>query len=360
MDNIGGAEIVALTLARGFDADLYTTNIDQDKIVKMGFVDVLPRIISIGKLPINAPFRQQLALWKFRRLNLGNKYDCYIIAGDWAMSGAVNNKPNIWYVHSPLNELWHYKDYIRKILLTWWKRPIFDIWVWFNRKLSLKYAKSVDVWLCNSNNTKNRIKKYYGKDAAVVFPSMDTKLYSCGQDKGYWLSVNRLLVHKRVDEQIKAFKKLPDQRLVIVGSYEKGSRQFEAYKKYIESIKPSNVEIIHWVDDQKLKQLYAKCRGFITTAMDEDFGLTPVEAMASGKPVVAVDEGGYKETVIHGKTGLLIKNTDELVQAINSVNARVSIDPYVYRDACLDRAKQFDVSVFLDKINSAIPESRTQ
>lgn len=103
MDNIGGAERVGLTLARELNADLYTTNIDKDKIKKMGFDDV--RLISIGSIPINPPFRQQAALHKFRHLNLGKKYDFYIIDGDWAMSSAVNNKPNLWFVHSPIREI---------------------------------------------------------------------------------------------------------------------------------------------------------------------------------------------------------------------------------------------------------------
>ena len=127
LDNIGGAEIVALTLAKELNADLYTTNIDYDKIKKMGFEKI--KIYSIGKVPINAPLRQQIAFYKFRKLNLKNKYDCYIIAGDWAMSACVNNKPNLWYIHSPLNELWEFKDYIRNNIIDRNKRPIYDLWV---------------------------------------------------------------------------------------------------------------------------------------------------------------------------------------------------------------------------------------
>ena len=118
MDNIGGAEIVGLTLARELNADLYTTNIDQEKIDKMGFPDIKP--ISIGRVPINAPLRQQMALWKFRRLNLGKKYDFYIIDGDWAMAGAVHNKPNMWYVHSPIREIWDAYKFTREHMVTPW------------------------------------------------------------------------------------------------------------------------------------------------------------------------------------------------------------------------------------------------
>lgn len=352
MDNIGGAEMVTLTLARGLNADIYTTNIDQEKIEKMGFADVFPRIKSIGRVPVNAPFRHQSTFFKFKTLNLGHKYDFYIIAGDWAMSGAVNNKPNLWYIHSPLNELWHWRDFVRKEVVNLWKRPIFDMWVWFNRRLSLKYAQSVDVWICNSSNTKGRVKKYYDKDAVIIYPPIDTSLYINKPHKNYWLSVNRLLNHKRIDIQMKAFSKLPHEKLIIVGSYEKGAKQFELYKSYLDGIQPTNVEIINWAEAPQLKELYAECKGFITTARDEDFGMTVVEAMASGKPIIAPNEGGYRESVIQGVTGVLIDdiNEDKIAEAIKKVGEDVDR----YKKACIEQASHFDSNIFINKIKQLL------
>lgn len=352
MDNIGGAEIVTLVLARELSADIYTTNIDKEKISKMGFEDVIPNIHSIGRVPLNAPWKHQLTFWKFRKLNLKNKYDFYIISGDWAMSGVVNNKPNLWYIHSPLNELWHWKKYCRNNLLKKWKRPLFDIWVWFNRKLSLAYAKDVSIWVCNSKNTQERIKKYYKKNATIIHPPIYNSLYECRPHKNYWLSVNRLLDHKRVDIQIKAFSQMFNEKLIIVGSYEKGVSQFESYRKYIESIKPNNVEIINWVDDKKLKELYSECKGFITTARDEDFGMTVVEAMACGKPIIAPNEGGYKETLQDGVTGLLIDDIDEkkLIYAVK----KISPETENYKKTCIIQAHKFDTDIFIKKIKEQI------
>ncbi len=350
MDNIGGAEIVSLTLARELKADFYSTNIDKEKIKKMGFENL--NIISLGKIPINAPFRHQLAFWKFRRLNLKNKYDFYIIAGDWAMSAVVNNKPNLWYVHSPLNELWEFKDYIKKELLKSWQKPIFDLWVWFNRKLTIKYSKHVQKVVCNSKNTKKRIKKYYNREAVVINPPINTSEYRYKKDKNYWLSVNRLLSHKRIDIQLKAFQKLPNEKLIIVGSYEKGARQFEKYVDYCLKIKPKNVEILNWIDYKKLIDLYSNCKGFIATAKDEDFGMTPVEAMASGKPVIAPNEGGYKETIINGITGRLIDdiNEEKLIKAIKEIGK----NPEKYKHTCLKQAKKFDTKIFIKKIKKEL------
>jgi glycosyltransferase involved in cell wall biosynthesis len=356
-DNIGGAEIVTLYLAKELHADIYTTNIDEDKIKRMGFEEIIPRIKSLGRIPKMAPFRHQLALYKFRKLNLGKEYDFYIISGDWAMSGAVNHHPNIWYVHSPLNELWAFKTYIRDTLLAWWKKPIFDMWVLLNQKLTLRYSKHVDYWVCNSNNTKGRVKKFYNKSSVIINPPVDISKHR--QDKpteNFWLSVNRLSPAKQIEIQMKAFAQLPEEKLIIVGSYEEGAKQFEDYKRYLESIKPANVEILSWVKADKLIDLYDTCKGFITTAKDEDFGMTPIEAMASGKPVIAPNEGGYKETILDGQTGILIDeiNDVKLIDAINKINSELSINPEKYSVACFQQAIKFDINVFINKISEIL------
>jgi glycosyltransferase involved in cell wall biosynthesis len=359
LDNIGGAEIVALTLAKELGADIYTTNIDRDKIKKMGFEDTLPRIYSIGKIPLNAPFRQQLALWRFRKLNLKSKYDFYIIDGDWAMSGAVNNKPNLWYVHSPIREIWDLYKYTRQNTVPWFLRWIFDVWVLYNRYLNKKYINEVGILVCNSNNTKNRIKKFLDKNAIVINPPIETSRFKFEKYGDYWLSVNRLITHKRIALQLKVFSKLPEEKLIIVGSYEK-SRHFLQYAKYCNKIKPGNVTIKSWVSQEELTNLYANCKGFITTSKDEDFGMNVVEAMASGKPVIAPNEGGYKETMISGRTGILIDdiNPQKLTQAIKNLGEEIDKNLLKFKKECQNQAKNFSTEVFIKKIKKQIKNDR--
>jgi glycosyltransferase involved in cell wall biosynthesis len=156
--------------------------------------------------------------------------------------------------------------------------------------------------------------------------------------------------------QIQAFTQMPDKKLIVIGPYEK-SKTSEAYADYIKKIKPANVTLItHAGSFDELTNYYANCRGFITTCHQEDFGMTAIEAMSSGKPVIAPNEGGYRETIIHNKTGLLIDNVDEnkLVEAIKKIDLELETEPEKYRKACLKQAEQFDVGIFIEKIKKLI------
>ncbi len=355
MDNIGGAERVGLILSRELNADIYTTNIDIKTIEKMGFKDVISKIHSIGTVPKNAPFRQQMALWKFKKLNLKNTYDFYIIDGDWAMSGAKHNKPNLWYVHSPIREIWDLYGYTRQHIVPWFLRWIFDVWVFYNRSLNKKCANEVTKIVCNSGNTQKRVMEFLGKSSEVIYPPIETSKFKFEKFGDYWLSVNRLITHKRIDMQLRTFSRLPNEKLIIVGSYEQ-SRHFLKYATYCNSIKPDNVQIKSWVIQEELISLYANCKGFITTSKDEDLGMNVLEAMASGKPVIAPNEGGYKETVINGKTGILINNIDEekITYAMERISQKIKHNPNELMWACRQHAKRFDTKVFIGKLKTIL------
>lgn len=358
MDNIGGAEIVDLIMARELGAHIYTTNINKEKIEKMGFKT--SNIFSIGQIPINAPYRQEAAYWKFRKLNLGKKYDFYIIAGDWAMSSAINHRPNLWYVYSPKREIWDLYKYVRKEIVPAKffldvNKYFFDCWVFARRILDKLDANKMQKIVSISKNVRQRVKKYLKKDSLVIYPPTETNKYFYKPPKNYWLSVNRLINHKRVDLQLRAFANLPSENLIIVGSYE-NSAHFLGYAGFCQKIKPKNVEIKSWISDKELLELYANCKGFITTSMEEDFGMNVVEAMASGKTVIAPNEGGYKETVIDGKTGILIDeiNHEKLAGAIKKMGREIKKNPLKIKKTCMERAEKFDIKIFIEKIKNEI------
>ncbi len=354
LDNIGGAEVVGLTLARELKAEIYTTNINREKIASMGFSDVI--IHSIGRVPVNAPFRQQMVLWRFRRLDLDGKYDFFIINGDWAVSAAVNNKPNLWYVNATIREIWDLHKYIKENLLNFISRPIFDLWAAYNRYLNKKHVSQVGGIVTNSLFTKERVKKYLHRESNIVYPPTQTKKFYFNKTGDYWLSVNRLVQYKRVDMQMEVFAKLPDEKLILIGPYEK-SKTSLAYTNLIKKIKPNNVVLIDQANSfEDLREYYANCKGFITTCHLEDYGMTAVEAMASGKVVIAPNEGGYRETVINNQTGCLIDNinTEKLIQAVTDISVDLKSNPEKYKNACLEHVRQFDVEEYIKKIKIEI------
>ncbi len=356
LDTIGGAEVVGLTMARELKADIYTTNIDREKIERMGFGDVTVK--SIGQVPKNAPFRQQLVLWRFRRLNLKGKYDFFIINGDWAVSAAMNNKPNLWYVNATIREIWDMRKYVRENLIGPLKRPIFDMWTIYNRYLNRKHVSHVGTIAANSTFTKERVKKYLHRDSELIYPPTQTKKFRYEKTDDYWLSVNRIIGYKRIDMQMEAFSELPNEKLIVLGPYEQSDTSL-AYVDLIKKMKPSNVTLTEGAGSfDELVGYYANCKGFITTCRMEDFGMTAVEAMASGKPVIAPNEGGYKETVIDGKTGMLIDDMDaeKLAQAIGKLSEDMKSPEKqeFFKKNSQEQAQRFDISVFIAKVLSLL------
>jgi glycosyltransferase involved in cell wall biosynthesis len=342
---IGGAEKLILTLARHLKADVITTDVDRSLIEKMGFQDV--PIISLGGLINKSPIKMIHGSIKFYRCDFRNKYDYFIFSGSLAQFASRRHRPNLMYCNSPMRI---YYD-LREQVISARRNPLsraavaatISVLSYFDKRSYVKVEKIV----ANSRNASGRIAKFLGRDSVIVYPPCDTSRFRYAEDEGYWLSVNRLYPEKRVDVQIDAFRKMPDQRLLVIGDYGKGDVA-AGYAENIKKNKPPNVSFISNITEDELVEYYARCRGFITTAQDEDFGLTVVEAMASGKPVIAVSEGGYLESVLDGVTGVFIKcNEDEIINAVKEI----SKNPGKFREACIRQSKKFDVQIFLREMD---------
>lgn len=345
---IGGGERVALMLGQALGADIVTTDLNQDAVDRLGYGDV--RITSLGdtiKLP---PLKQISASLLFGMCDVSDDYDFFIFSGNWSHYAARKHHPNMWYCYTPVRAFYDLREtvisrqpsYLRRLAASYWIR----CHSWFDQRS----VKNLDRIVAISETVKRRIEKYHKRSADVVYPPVDTGRFRCKEYGDFWLSVNRIYPEKRIDLQFDVFRRLPEERLVIVGGYAKGDHAESYYRRLVKKI-PDNVEMLGTVHEDELVDLYARCRGLVCTAMDEDFGLTPLEAMASGKPVVAVREGGYIETVVDGVTGALVAaDRDQLIAAIK----RISSNPEGYRDACLARAREFDIDVFLERFRSAI------
>jgi len=340
---IGGGERVVITMAKILDADIITT--DTGAVKK---IDSSVRVISLGKTIQYPGLKQISATLKFYFCDFSKKYDLFIFSGNWAHYAAHRHHPNIWYCHTPVRAFYdRYDAFIKN--QQFFHRQLFRIWVLIHRSLDQRSIRHINKILANSDNTKNRIERFYHRDSMVIYPPVDTTRYAFLEYNTFWLSVNRIYPEKRIDLQLEAFRQMPEERLVIAGGYAPGDHSTQYFEKLQRQL-PPNASLMGEVSEQELVHLYATCKGLICTAIDEDFGLTPLEAMASGKPVIAVDEGGFRETIT-SETGMLVEaSQDAIIAAIK----KISQNPASFREACIERAKQFDLSIFNERITSAV------
>ena len=344
---IGGGEKVVIEMAKILGADIVTTDID---VIKK--IDPEAHVISLGKTIKFPPLKQISAALKFAFCDFSQDYDLFIFTGNWSHAAAHRHHPNIWYCYTPVRAFYDlYPAFLsRQGMIT---RFFFRIWVFLHRSWDQRSIKHIDRIIAISRNVQNRISCYHHRESGLIYPPVNTALYRCEGYGDFWLSVNRLYPEKRIELQVEAFRAMPDKHLVVVGGYAQGDHAAHYAEKIADSL-PHNITLRGEVSEEELICLYACCRGHICTAMDEDYGLTPLEAMASGKPVVAVDEGGYRETITRDTGILVTPDTDAIIMAVRSIDA----DPGRFKDACLARAQEFSVDHFAAQLKAVIQKEQ--
>jgi len=342
---IGGGEKVVIEMAKILDADIITTDTDAVKKIDAGV-----RVISLGKTVKFPGLKQISATLKFYFCNFSQNYDLFIFSGNWAHYASNRHHPNLWYCHTPVRAFYdNYSTFLEG--LSFFKQVFFRGYVWIFRIADRRSVSHIDYIVANSHNVQMRIRQFYHRESDIIYPPINSSKFYFSEYGNFWLSVNRLYPEKQIELQIESFQVMPEQKLVIAGGFAQGDHS-APYAKQIQSDMPTNVSFLSEIPDAELRNLLAHCRGIICTAKDEDFGLTPLEAMASGKPVVAVNSGGFRETVTPD-TGTLV-NPDAL--AIVSAIRRISEKPDQYHDACIARAQEFDISVFAEKLCKKVHE----
>jgi len=348
MENAGGSEKMMLQAAKEFRATIITTNVNYEAVKAMQIKGV--EIIDLGRTPKHFILKHLVICAKFFLCDFRKDFDFFIFSGNRSIFAAYRHRPNFWYCNSPERSVFDLYEFYKKILPPH-NRILFAASAVLFRLAYLGFAvPNVQHIIANSENVKKRISTYLKRDSAIIHPPVETGNFRHGRNGGYWLSVNRLYPGKRLELQLEAFKMMPDEKLVIIGGHVEGDVS-EQYMGKILGMLPENVSAAGVVDEDELVGLYAGCRGFVTTSMDEDFGLTAVEAMASGKAVVAVDEGGYRETIVHGKTGYLVRPDPH---AIADAVRKISKKPGSYKGDCIERAREFDLKIFIDKMKNEI------
>ena len=220
---------------------------------------------------------------------------------------------HICYCHTPTRYIWDYThQYINELKYNKYFKKIISLVLNYIRIWDRQAADRVDVFIANSKTVQKRIKKYYQAESTIIYPPVEIdKFYISGKLQDYFLIGGRLAPYKRVDLVIKAFNEL-NLPLKIFGS--------GVDLKRLQNLAGNNnkIEFLGRIDDNELAQLYSECQAFINP-QEEDFGITVVEAMASGRPVIAYRKGGATETIIEGQTGIFFdeQTPDSLIKAVN-------------------------------------------
>lgn len=278
----------------------------ESKKIFTSFIDTLP-----GK---ENKYRSYLPLFPaaMERFDF-SPYDLVISTSHAVAKGAIvrNNALHICYCHTPMRYVWElYDEYFGKGKAGVATRAAMSIVRPYLQRWDVSTADRVHHYVANSENVRKRIQRYYRRDATVIFPPVDTDLFTLStRDDGYYLMVTALVPYKRVDLAIHACNKL-GKKLLIVGKGTETER--------LKSMAASTIEFLGWRSDEELAQLYAGCSALIFPG-EEDFGIVPLEAMACGKPVVAYGKGGALETVVEGKTGVFFyeQTAESLLSAIH-------------------------------------------
>lgn len=388
----GGAERVLEVMCGMFpEAPVYTLLHDREKMrgkfsgkeIRTSFLQSFPKFLR-KKYKYLLPFMPTAPeTFDLRDFDL-------VISSSGAWSKGIVTRVNtvhVSYLHSPMRFVWDAnEEYLRQQekskAINFFSRLLTN----YLRVWDKAASDRPDHLIANSKYTQARIKKYYGRESVVIYPPVDmsfradpalaggaeestqNKIPSALSKVGpstlsaadfarddntgrYFLIVSRLAPYKNIDKVIEAFNKL-ELPLIVIGE---GSQE-----KYLKKISGPNVRVLGWQSDEKIQEYYSNARAFIFAGVD-DFGLSPVEAMAHGVPVIAIRKGGAMETVLEGETGEFFDAASSEVIADAIRRFRENEEKYD-REAIMDRAKKFGKerfrTEFMEFINSVISKSK--
>jgi glycosyltransferase involved in cell wall biosynthesis len=250
---------------------------------------------------------------------------------------------HICYCHTPMRYLWDlYPAYRSDWTRSRWKRAAMAPIANYLRLWDYASAARVDRFIANSRNVERRIWKTYRRAADVIYPPVDVASFQWKPAEDYFLIVSELVPYKQVDYAVRLFSHT-GRRLRIAGA----GPEYRALR----AIAAPNVEFVGRVGDLELRELYARCRAFLLTG-EEDFGMTPVEALASGKPVIALGRGGALETV-PPFGGVLYDDASE--ESLGRAIARFEeMEPEIHPAELQAYAQRFSEGEFMQRMGAAI------
>jgi len=346
----GGAERVLMALHEIWpEAPIYTIFWKKNSPAGKAFAGA--KIIQswFGYLPfcdkLISPLRFLIPLiWKSFSFS---EYDLVISSASWAITkGFAGGKTKeICYCHTPPRYLYGYetsKNWQKNFLIKFYATVV----NFFMRQYDFRQAQKVTIFVANSREVQKRIAKFYRRESVVVNPPVEVKNQNpirqlADKNQNYFLTGGRLERAKNFDLIIRVFNKLGWPLKV----YGRGSQE-----KYLRQIAGKNIEFLGWISEEEKWRLLAGCKAFVCAATDEDFGITPVEVQAAGRPVIAFRGGGYLETVVEGKTGVFFDKltVEDLISALRCYDN--TYHHIIKPEDCCRQAKKFAKKEFKKKM----------
>ncbi len=350
----GGAERLVLDLAKGLKADIMTAMWNEQE--SFSREDVPFGLHVLGFDPGRAVFRYLYFQYLFlAKSKIAREYDVVIFSGNNCLSAYLNIKrgvKKIFYCHTPVRHAYDLREFYLQNM-PWLKRQIFRFLIFGSRLVYWWGFRKMDIVIANSQNVAERIRKYLRREPDyIVYPPIDIDKFKYIDTEDYYLSFARVDRLKRVTDVVKAFQRMPDKNLIVAS----GGDELETVKKLSENY--SNIQILGWVDDSTLADLVGRCIATIYIPINEDFGMTPLESMAAGKPCIGVAEGGLKETIIHNQTGYLISpdyTLDDIVKAVHFIDKDKSL---AMKDTCIAHARKFSSDNFIQKMKEIVEKTK--
>jgi glycosyltransferase involved in cell wall biosynthesis len=344
-----GGEKVVEELCRMFpQADIFTLVCNPDRISDFLKTRNI-RTSFLQKIPgAKRHYTKMLPLMPFalEQFDL-QEYDLVLSSESGPAKGVITRADalHICYCHSPMRYIWD-QFHVYRLGLPWLGRALMSITAPMLRAWDVTTASRVDVFVANSGYVANRIQRFYDRDSAVIHPPVATDDFAVGKGRGeFYLYAGQLTAYKRPDIAVRACSET-GRNLIVIGEGEQTA--------YLKSIAGPTVQFLGHQPFPVLRDHLSRCRALLFPGT-EDFGILPVEAMASGRPVLAFDAGGARETVSSPHVGLrfAVQSKESLLDAMVSFEAiEDDFDPHAIRDHAL----KFSAMVFRDRLTALIDE----